>query len=75
MWDLFSHIFKPEMKALSFLETQKFPLLWKSQARYNFSKTEGAMQKLGGRSIRNDLTFNIFWVKGEVHYLSGLAVY
>jgi len=29
------------------------------QARYNFSKTEGATQKLRGRNIRNDLTFKV----------------
>ena len=30
------------------------------QARHNFSKTDGAAQKLGGQNIRNYLTFKIF---------------
>ena len=30
------------------------------QARHNFSKTEGAAQKLGGQNVMFDLTFNVF---------------
>ena len=33
------------------------------QACHNFSKTEGAAQKLGEQNIQNDLTFKIFGVK------------
>ena len=33
------------------------------QARHNFSKTEGAAQKLGGQNIKNYLIFGIFELK------------
>ena len=32
------------------------------QGRHNFSKTEGAAQKLGGNTL-HDLTFDVFGVK------------
>ena len=46
----------------------KTPLISKDQVnliqgRHNFSKTEGAAQKLGGRNIKNDLTFHVFGMK------------
>ena len=40
-----------------------FPMKIIIQGRHNFSKTEGAAQKVGGQNIKSDLTFNIFGVK------------
>ena len=40
--------------------TEKY---YENQARYNFSRTGGATQKLGGRNIRNDPIFKVYRVK------------
>ena len=48
------------MEPLEIVQKNQFN---KSQGCHNLSKTEGAVQKLGGQNIKNDLTFHVFEMK------------